>query len=143
MRIVCNVLGILLTIVVVVVPFGCKNTTNTQDTIVPISSITPTSVTTTKTLPPTTTLAPATNANGFIIIDISSAYADPAHVKGTKFVWINEDDKMHSVTNDEYEPCWEFVLDSRESKEFTITTPGSYVYFCKFHDAEYAEIVVN
>jgi len=123
MRTDARILGILLTLALVVVPFGCFGAKT---------------VTTTKPTGSTATPTPTE-----VVIDISSAYANPGVCKGTKFVWVNVDNKTHTVTNDEYAPYFEFFIAPRESVHFDLSgRPGVYVYHCRLHPNETAELIV-
>jgi plastocyanin len=110
-------------------------------------TITPTNETTTFTNVPTTgTSIPTvtTDPNKEIVILISSAYADPGVTNGRKFEWVNIDNKTHTVTCDEYEPNFEFVIKPGESAHFDLTDyPGVYYYWCREHINETAELIVT
>jgi plastocyanin len=123
-----RVLGMLLTLVLVIFPSGCSGSTRT--------------VTHTDTVAPTQgTLTGSTSKE--VAITISSGYAEPAVGQGRIFVWTNVDNKTHTVTNDKYEPYFEYFIGSGETVRFDLSAhPGVYLYYCRIHPNETAEIIV-
>jgi plastocyanin len=89
----------------------------------------------------TTTAASNSSA---IIINITSAYADPRVVQGKSFIWFNRDNKIHTVTNEEDGPTFVFVLAPGQSVQYDFGNfKGVYRYLCALHPNETAELIVN
>ena len=123
-------------------PINGTGTAPTNATTTPLTNKTTTStnVTTKATFIP----VPTTKANGEVVILVTSAYAQPGVVNGKKFVWTNMDNKTHTITCDEYEPNFEFVLKPGESGHIDLTGfPGLYCYWCREHPNESGEVVVT
>lgn len=114
----------------------------TNGTTTPLTNKTTTStnITTKATFIP----IPTTNANGEVVILVTSAYAQPGVVNGRKFVWTNTDNKIHTITCDEYEPNFEFELKPGDSAHIDLSgSPGVFYYWCREHPNEMAEVVVQ
>ncbi len=128
-----SILGMFLTLALVGVPFGCFGSTKTvthTDTVEPTQG--------------TLTGSTATSTSKEVAITISSAYAEPGVCQGKIFVWTNVDNKIHTVTNNKYEPNFEFFLGPGESVKLDFSAhPGVYIYFCRIHPNETAEIIVT
>jgi amicyanin len=76
--------------------------------------------------------------SGEVTMDIKDfAYAKPniKVKKGTKVVWINQDNVKHDVTPDSESADFKTseLLGKGESYSFTFTTTGTYTYHCSPH----------
>lgn len=84
--------------------------------------------------------SPGTNEVWIQNMDFNPAVITVA--AGTTVTWTNKDDAAHTVTSDTD------LFDSGNMSKggtfsFTFATPGTYPYFCTYHPAMTAEVVVN
>ena len=63
--------------------------------------------------------------------------------RGTKIVWINDDDVPHLIVNVEGKFPSSKVLDTNQRFTTTLTAPGTYRYFCSLHPQMQGKIVVE
>src|SRR5512138_2610532 len=63
--------------------------------------------------------------------------------RGTKIVWINDDDVPHLIVNVEGKFAPSKVLDTNQRFSATLTAPGTYRYFCSLHPRMQGKIVVE
>jgi plastocyanin len=63
---------------------------------------------------------------------------------GTALTWLNEDDAPHTVVGtDPGSPIKSPPLDSGERYSITLTTPGTYRYFCSLHPHMTGTVIVE
>jgi len=63
--------------------------------------------------------------------------------KGTKVTWINNDDVPHLIVNVQNRFKQSTVLDTDQKFNVTLTTPGTYDYFCSLHPKMQGKIIVT
>jgi plastocyanin len=63
--------------------------------------------------------------------------------RGTKVVWINDDDVPHLIVNTEGKFKPSSLLDTNQRFSATLTAPGTYKYFCSLHPQMQGTIVVE
>ena len=63
--------------------------------------------------------------------------------KGTKVTWINNDDVPHLIVNVQNRFKQSSVLDTDQKFNVTLTTPGTYDYFCSLHPKMQGKIIVT
>ncbi|MFL5617559.1 MAG: metallophosphoesterase [Gemmatimonadaceae bacterium] len=63
--------------------------------------------------------------------------------RGTKVVWINDDDVPHLIVNVEGKFPSSKVLDTNQRFSATLTAPGTYRYFCSLHPQMQGKLVVE
>jgi Icc protein len=63
--------------------------------------------------------------------------------RGTKITWINNDDVPHLIVNVQNKFRQSPVLDTDQRFSTTLSTPGTYKYFCSLHPKMQGTIVVN
>jgi len=63
--------------------------------------------------------------------------------KGTKVTWINNDDVPHLIVNVQNRFKQSAVLDTDQKFNVTLTTPGTYDYFCSLHPKMQGKIIVT
>ena len=63
--------------------------------------------------------------------------------RGTKIVWINDDDVPHLIVNVEGKFAPSKVLDTNQRFSATLTAPGTYRYFCSLHPQMQGKIVIE
>ncbi|MDB4874289.1 MAG: metallophosphoesterase [Gemmatimonadetes bacterium] len=63
--------------------------------------------------------------------------------RGTKITWINNDDVPHLIVNVQNKFKQSPVLDTDQRFSTTLSTPGTYKYFCSLHPKMQGTIVVN
>ena len=62
---------------------------------------------------------------------------------GTTVTWINKDDIPHGIASSNTAFKKSGALDTDDSYSFTLTTPGTYSYFCYLHPHMVGSIVVE
>jgi plastocyanin len=62
---------------------------------------------------------------------------------GTKVTWINTDDVPHLIVNVQNKFKQSAVLDTDQKFSVTLTTPGTYNYFCSLHPKMQGVVIVN
>jgi plastocyanin len=62
---------------------------------------------------------------------------------GTKVTWINKDDVPHLIVNVQRRFKQSPVLDSEQSFSATLSSPGTYDYFCSLHPKMQGTIIVQ
>jgi len=63
--------------------------------------------------------------------------------RGTKIVWVNDDDVPHLIVNVEGKFPSSKLLDTNQRFTATLTAPGTYKYFCSLHPQMQGRIVVE
>ena len=63
--------------------------------------------------------------------------------RGTKVVWINDDDVPHLIVSTEGKFKPSSLLDTNQRFSATLTAPGTYKYFCSLHPQMQGTIVVE
>ena len=63
--------------------------------------------------------------------------------KGAKVTWINNDDVPHLIVNVQNRFKQSAVLDTDQKFNVTLTTPGTYDYFCSLHPKMQGKIIVT
>ena len=63
--------------------------------------------------------------------------------KGTRVTWINNDDVPHLIVNVQNRFKQSAVLDTDQKFNATLTTPGTYDYFCSLHPKMVGKIIVT
>jgi plastocyanin len=62
---------------------------------------------------------------------------------GTRVTWINNDDVPHLIVNVQQKLRQSSVLDTDQKFSATLTTPGTYDYFCSLHPKMQGRIIVT
>jgi plastocyanin len=63
--------------------------------------------------------------------------------RGTRVVWINDDDVPHLIVNVERRFRQSPLLDTGQRYAVTLTEPGTYSYFCSLHPSMQGKVVVE
>ena len=87
--------------------------------------------------------AKARGANEIGIDNFAFAPATLTVKAGTKVEWINDDDVPHLIVNTDGKFKPSPLLDTNQRFSTTLTTPGTYKYFCSLHPQMQGKIVVE
>jgi plastocyanin len=94
----------------------------------------------------TATSAPPATATARVDITIAGFQFTPQEARvqaGTEVVWTNSDSTDHSVVSTDGKFQDSEALGEGDSYSFVFTTPGTYAYFCGFHNSMTGTIVVE
>jgi plastocyanin len=93
------------------------------------------------------TAAHAAPAQAVVYVTIANFTFSPAtlHVRaGTRLVWTNRDDSLHTVRGVEGDsPIASQPLDTDDSYSVIMARPGTYEYFCTLHPVMVGTIIVE
>ena len=90
------------------------------------------------------TAAGGSAISGAVVIkDFKYAPENTTVKAGTKITWTNGDSAKHTSTSTEEGLFTTDTLDKGQSKSVTLDKPGTYEYFCQFHEFMTATITVE
>lgn len=72
-------------------------------------------------------------AEKIVISDFKFMPADISVKAGTKVTFVNQDQAPHTATSDDTKTFDTNSLHKGDEKTVTLSTPGTYTYFCSFH----------